>query len=92
MRASKPLTITLPAEMAKKVKARVASGDYASESEVLREGLRALAAQEAAVEDWLRTEGVARYEAYKAGKTKTVPASEAFARVKAHIAKRSRKK
>ena len=50
MSATRPLTITLPEEMARAVKARVASGAYASDSEVIREGLRALIAQEHAVE------------------------------------------
>jgi antitoxin ParD1/3/4 len=42
MRTSRPLTTTLPEKMARAVKRRVQSGDYASESEVIREGLRAL--------------------------------------------------
>ena len=66
MRSSKPLTITLPTEMARSVKQRVASGAYSSESEVIREGLRALDLQEAALEHWLETEVVARYEAWRA--------------------------
>jgi Arc/MetJ-type ribon-helix-helix transcriptional regulator len=32
--------VTLPSEMAARVKAKVASGEYASESEVIREGPR----------------------------------------------------
>lgn len=72
MRASKPITITLPPEMARAVKDRVASGDYASESEVIRDGLRALEAQEEAVERWLQTEGVARYDAWKGSTRKTL--------------------
>ena len=82
MRASKPLTITLPPEMARAVKDRVASGDYASESEVLREGLRALEAQEEAVERWLRTEGVARYDIWKASPQNTFSGEEIRAKLK----------
>ncbi|MDR2703404.1 MAG: type II toxin-antitoxin system ParD family antitoxin [Cellulomonadaceae bacterium] len=52
------MSITLPNEMASGVRERVALGDYASESEVIREGLRALAAKEAAIERWLQTEVV----------------------------------
>jgi putative addiction module CopG family antidote len=52
------MSITLPNEMASGVRERVAVGDYASESEVIRDGLRALAAKEAAVERWLQTEVV----------------------------------
>jgi putative addiction module CopG family antidote len=86
-RASKPITITLPAAMAKKVKARVASGDYESASEVIREGLRALDAQEAALEEWLRTEGVKRLQAYKANPQDTSSAKDMRARLDAHMKK-----
>jgi len=54
MRSTRQLSITLPTEMAALVKARVSSGAYASESEVIRDGLRALQARERAVESWLR--------------------------------------
>jgi putative addiction module CopG family antidote len=56
MRSTQQMSITLPLEMAKRVKQRVSNGDYASESEVTREGLRALQERENAVEHWLRTE------------------------------------
>ena len=55
MRSTRQLSITLPTEMAADVRAKVESGDYASESEVIREGLRALQARERALEAWLRT-------------------------------------
>jgi putative addiction module CopG family antidote len=58
MRTTQQLSITLPNEMAAQVRARVASGEYASESEVIRDGLRALSDREQAVEKWLRTEVV----------------------------------
>jgi len=89
MRATRPLTITLPEEMARAVKARVASGAYASDSEVIREGLRALIAQEQAVERWLASEGVARFDAYVASPEHSLGADETRARLRAHIAKRT---
>ena len=42
---------------------RVSVGDYASEREVIREGLRALFARDRAVEAWLQTEVAAAYDA-----------------------------
>lgn len=89
MRSTKPLTITLPAEMAQAVKARVASGAYASDSEVIREGLRALSAQEQAVERWLANEGVARLDAYVARPEDTLSADETHALLRDHIAKQA---
>ncbi len=53
MRTTRQLSITLPTDMADGVRARVEAGHYASESEVLREGLRALQARENALELWL---------------------------------------
>jgi putative addiction module CopG family antidote len=90
MRKTQSLSITLPHEMAKAVKEKVASGAYATESEVIREGLRALGEREAALEDWLRTEGVARYDAYKRH-PRGRPAAKVFARVRQHHAKRSKR-
>ena len=46
MRTTKQLSITLPIEMAEQVRERVTSGQYASESEVIRDGLRALFARD----------------------------------------------
>ena len=66
MRSTQQLSVTLPIEMAAQIKARVASGEYASESEVIRDGLRALHAREKAVEDWLRKDVAPVYDAMKA--------------------------
>lgn len=65
MRTTQQMSITLPNEMAAQIKARVASGEYASESGVIREGIRALAARDRAVESWLREQVVPAYEALK---------------------------
>lgn len=62
MRTTKQLSITLPNSMADALKERVASGAYASESEVVRDGLRALFSQEQAIDRWLTTEVVAAYD------------------------------
>lgn len=63
MRSTRQLSITLPNDMADQVRAKVKSGEYASESEVVREGLRALQAREKALEDWLRGSVVPAFEA-----------------------------
>lgn len=66
MRTTQALSITLPLEMAQMVKNKVSSGEYASESEVIRDGLRALAARDAAMERWLRQEVASTIEAHDA--------------------------
>jgi putative addiction module CopG family antidote len=89
MRKTHSLSITLPHDMAKGLKDKVASGAYATESEVIREGLRALNERDAALENWLRTEGVARYDAYKRD-PRGQPAEKVFARLRQHHAKRTK--
>jgi antitoxin ParD1/3/4 len=84
MRTTQSLSITLPHEMAQMVKAKVSSGEYASESEVIRDGLRTLAARDAAVEKWLIEEVVPTLDAMKAG-AKTLSADEAWAQISAHM-------
>lgn len=85
MRSTQQMSITLPLEMAKLVKTRVSNGDYASESEVIREGLRALQERENAVEHWLRTEVAATYDAHKADPSRTRTLDDAWARLEARM-------
>lgn len=85
MRTTQQMSITLPLEMADLVKRRVSNGDYASESEVIREGLRALQEREAAVEHWLRTEVAATYDAHKANPGKARSLDDAWKRLEARM-------
>lgn len=50
MRTTQQLSIKLPNDMAEVVKAKVRAGEYVSESEVIRDGLRTLMARDRAVE------------------------------------------
>lgn len=66
MRTTRQMSITLPKEMATAIKAKVSSGEYATESEVIRDALRALMARDRAVESWLRHEVSEAWDALKA--------------------------
>lgn len=66
MPASEKRTFSLPAEQAAFIDAQVNAGAFASASEVVRAGLRALQERDAAVERWLREEVVATYDRWKA--------------------------
>lgn len=90
MPKSVSITVTLPAEMAQTVTAKVASGDYESESEVIRDGLRALEARDAILERWVETEGVARYDAFHRGEQAARPLDDAFARLRAYHEERTK--
>jgi antitoxin ParD1/3/4 len=75
-------TFSLPAEHAAFIDDKIASGAYASGSEVVRAGLRALQERDAAVEKWLRDEVVAAYDAHDKEPARAIPAKEAFARLR----------
>lgn len=66
MRTTQQFSVTLPTEMARMVRKKVASGEYASESEVMRDGLRALEARDRAVENWLHRDVAPAFDAIKA--------------------------
>ena len=76
-------TVTLPHEHAAFINAQVASGAFASASEVVRAGLRALQDRDAVVERWLHTEVAAVYDEHKADPSKAVPADQVMARLRA---------
>lgn len=72
MRTTQQFSITLPNEMADIIKTKVATGEYATESEVIRDGLRALMARDRAVENWLIQEVGPAYDALKADPERAV--------------------
>lgn len=76
MRTTKQLSITLPNDMAEALKERVAAGAYASESEIIRDGLRVLFARDEAVEEWLRREVVTAYDELREDPSRAIDATE----------------
>ncbi|MBW4092339.1 MAG: type II toxin-antitoxin system ParD family antitoxin [Proteobacteria bacterium] len=81
-------TVSLPAEQAGWIDALVAQGAYASASEVVRAGLRALQERDAAVERWLREEVAPVFDAMQADPSRAIPADEVFQTLRAHHARR----
>ena len=71
-------TVSLPEEHAAYIDQMVASGAFASASEVVRAGLRALQEREAAVDRWLREEVAPVYDAMQADPNRGIPASQVF--------------
>jgi putative addiction module CopG family antidote len=91
MRSTQQFSITLPHEMAEAVRAKVTSGEYATESEVIRDGLRVLLARDRAVEDWLRKDVAATYDKLKADPSRAVAVGAVKARLAAAHKKASAK-
>jgi antitoxin ParD1/3/4 len=77
------MTITLPEELAKLVRSRVASGDYSSESDVVEDALLETILpgplSEAELVHWMNTEGVRRFDAMRADPSQALTIDEAFA-------------
>jgi len=76
VRSTQQFSITLPNEMADAVKSKVAAGEYATESEVIRDGLRALLARDRAVESWLHEQVGPAYDALKANPSRAVSTAD----------------
>jgi putative addiction module CopG family antidote len=86
MRSTQSLSITLPTEMAEMVKSKVASGEYATESEVISEGLRTLLDHDAAIEKWLGEEVVPTLEEMEAHPERLLTPEEVARRLDARAA------
>ncbi len=82
-------TISLPDEHAEFVDKLVSSGAYASASEVVRAGLRALQERDAAVERWLREEVAPVYDAIQDNPDRGIAAEDVFAELRKHHTKRT---
>ena len=78
-------TFSLPTEQARYIDALVNSGSYASASEVVRAGLRALQERDAAVERWLRDEVGPVYDAMRKDSARGIPAEDVFAEIRARL-------
>ncbi|GJH12726.1 type II toxin-antitoxin system ParD family antitoxin [Caballeronia novacaledonica] len=83
MRTTQQMSITLPNEMADFVREKVARGDYASDSEVLRDALRALRERDRAIEAWLRDQVVPAAKALRDDPDRALTADD----VRAELAK-----
>lgn len=88
MRTTQQFSITLPNEMADVVKAKVVAGEYATESEVIRDGLRALMARDRAIESWLRDQVEPAYDALQADPSRAVTIDHVRTRLAAEYAKK----
>jgi antitoxin ParD1/3/4 len=72
VRTTRQFSITLPFEMAEVVRSKVEAGEYASESEVFRDGVRVLIARDRAVASWLRDKVGRTYDTLKADPRRAV--------------------
>lgn len=76
MQTTQQFSITLPNEMADLVREKVATGEYATESEVIRDGLQTLLTRDRTVDLWLHEKVAPAYDALKADPTSVVSAKK----------------
>ena len=83
MSATDRRTVSLPTEQAAYIDARVADGTYASASEVVRAGLRALQDRDAVMERWLREDVARTFDAALAQPDSLRPLEDVMDRLRA---------
>jgi len=91
MPAVEKRTISLPPAQAHYIDSLVETGSYASASEVVRAGLRALQERDAVVERWLKEDVVPVYDAMLADPGRGLSAEQVMAAMRAHHADRLKK-
>ena len=85
-------TFSLTAEQADFIDSKVASGGYATSSEVVRAGLRALQERDAAIEKWLIEEVIPAYDEWQANPEAVHSADEVFDALEADLAEFEKRK
>lgn len=69
------------------IRAKVEAGEYATESEVIRDGLRVLLARELDLDIWLKEQVAPAYDALMAGPQRSISPSDVRAALKAEHSK-----
>ncbi len=88
MTHAKKRTFSLPTEHTNFIDEQVASGSYASASEVVRAGLRALKERDAAVERWLCEEVAPVYDAMQLDPTRARSMEDVFGEIRTKHARK----
>jgi Arc/MetJ-type ribon-helix-helix transcriptional regulator len=86
MSALREMQITLPADLAARVRDKMETGRYASENEVIAESLAALEDREAEIESWLVNEVGPALDRSHTDPTRAIPVDEAFTSIGMRIA------
>ena len=80
------LTVTLRDDLVQAIEAKVAAGEYASESEIIQDGLASLLEVDQDLDAWLRDEVVPGCRNRAADPSTLVPAEEVLDRVQRRFA------
>ena len=77
------LIITLPDDIAELVRAKVASGEYASESDMIQDGIESLFSKDASLESWLRETVAPSYDRLRMQPERAVSVDHVRSRIEA---------
>jgi antitoxin ParD1/3/4 len=83
-------TFSLTEEQAKFIDEKISKGQYASGSEIVRQGLRGLQEDESAIEKWLKEEVLPTIDEMEAHPERLIPLEEAFERIETKIRRRTK--
>ncbi len=81
------MRITRPDEMADMMKSELHSDESASESEVIRDGLRTFLVRDRVMESWLNNQVAPAYDALKSNPARAITADQVRDRLAAEYAK-----
>ncbi len=86
MRSTQSFNISLTDDLAELVKSKVSTGEYATASDVIRDGLHALMERDQTVEQWLQQQVCPAYDALKKDPGRAVTIEQVRARIAAERA------
>ncbi len=82
MPATEQIVVTLSTDVLDVVRSRVKSGSFSNESDVIEQAIVGSIlppVDESSFEQWIRTEGIRRYDAMRADPSRALTEEEAFA-------------
>lgn len=85
MKTHQAFTITLPPDLADIVELKVRSGEYASEAEVIQDGIRSLVGGSRALDEWIENDVIPAFDALAANPSQIVSSGDAWREIKAHM-------
>ncbi len=79
------VTITLSDDMARAIDAKIATGGFETEGDIVREGLETLLADHPTLEGWLRSDVVASCREMAADPSRGIPIDDVASRIEGRM-------
>ncbi|WP_375457605.1 type II toxin-antitoxin system ParD family antitoxin [uncultured Enterovirga sp.] len=82
----KTVSLSLPSDVVQAIRSKVATGRYESDGDLVRESLKALDSRDTDLDEWLRTEVIAVYDAHVVDPSRALTATALTDRLQQHFA------